>query len=221
MDHVQVGPMNTLRWAGLHRAMPGETVCGDIVATVPVVAATPPGHWLVVIDGLGHGQAAAQAAQAALSALEAAADRPELAGQPDQVLRRMDKALTGTRGAAIGLAWITAGALRHAGIGNTRTLRWRAGRTLRLPSSYGIVGDGRLNADHLVQPIPVQDLDLQAGDALLMFTDGLNECLSIGVMLPEWTRDPARLCQHLMAQGLPARDDTAVLAAHILPGVLP
>jgi len=212
--------MNTLRWASLHRTMPGETVCGDIVAAVPVRATAPPGHWLVVIDGLGHGQAAAQAAQAALSVLETAAGLPALAGQPDQVLRRMDKALIGTRGAAIGLAWVTAGRLRHAGIGNTRTLRWRAGRTLRLPSAYGIVGDGRLDADHLVHPITVQELDLQTGDTLLMFTDGLNESLSIGVMLPEWARDPARLCQHLMAQGLPARDDTAILAAQV-PGVQP
>ena len=73
----------------------GETVSGD--------------HWAVdwdgfacrvaVIDGLGHGPEAAQAAEAAVATLAA---HPEL--PPDEALRRCHVALKGTRGAAISIA---------------------------------------------------------------------------------------------------------------------
>lgn len=209
--------MTPLRWASLSRPIAGETACGDVVTVVKTAPPAPEGHWLVVIDGLGHGPDAAQAAQAARHLLEQSASQPSLASHPDQVLLKLDSALAGTRGAAIGLVWVTPDRLRHAGVGNTRALRWRAGQTVRLPSSYGIVGDGQLGAGHGSRRVTVTDLDLQPGDWVLLFTDGLDESLTVGVMLPEWVREPERLCQHLMDQGHPTRDDTAVLVAHRWP----
>lgn len=211
--------MTPLRWASLSRPIAGEAVCGDVVTVVPTAPPAAEGHWLAVIDGLGHGPEAAQAAQVARCCLEQAAGQPGLAGHPDLVLLTLDTALAGTRGAAIGLVWVTPDRLRHAGVGNTRALRWRAGQTLRLPSSYGIVGDGQLSAGHGSRKVPVMvtDLDLQPDDWLLLFTDGLDESLTMGVMLPEWVREPGRLCQHLMARGQPARDDAAMLVAHVQP----
>ena len=210
--------MTPLQWASLSRPITGEAACGDVVSVVKTVPPAPDGHWLAVIDGLGHGPDAALAAQSARDLLDLSADQPGLAGHPDRVLLKLDGALAGTRGAAIGLVWVTPDRLRHAGVGNTRALRWRAGHTLRLPSSYGIVGDGQLGAGHGSRRVTVTDLDLQPGDCLLLFTDGLDESLTIGVMLPEWVREPTRLCQHLLSQGHPARDDAAVLVAHIRSG---
>ena len=209
--------MTPLRWATQSRPVAGETVCGDVVHLVKTTPPAPDGHWLVVIDGLGHGPDAAQAAQTARHLLDQSADQPGLAGHPDLLLLKLDSALAGTRGAAIGLVWVTPDRLRHAGVGNTRALRWRAGHTLRLPSCYGIVGDGQLGARHGSRRVTVTDLDLQPNDWILLFTDGLDESLTVGVMLPEWVREPERLCLHLMAQGHPTRDDAAVLVAHRLP----
>ncbi|MDZ7854738.1 SpoIIE family protein phosphatase [Sphaerotilus sp.] len=209
--------MTALRWASLSRPIAGETTCGDVVAMVMTAPPAPGGHWLAVIDGLGHGPDAALAAQTARHRLEQSAHHPGLAGHPDQMLLHLDMALGATRGAAIGLTWIAQGRLRHAGVGNTRALRWRAGQTLRLPSSYGIVGEGRLGAGHGSHRVTVLDIDLQPGDWILLFTDGLDESLTVGVMLPEWVREPERLCEHLMTRGHPARDDAAVLVAHVQP----
>jgi len=196
----------------------GETECGDIVAGVPrsVAAGEPPAMWLVVIDGLGHGVPAALAARLALACVQADAVAPGADGDPQRLLRQLNTALVGTRGAAIGLVHLQAGRLRHAGVGNTRALRWRDGQALRLPSHYGIVGDLGGTPQPPAHTPAETPLDLLAGDWLLLFTDGLDERLQLPVMLPEWRRAPLLLCQHLMQRWRAPRDDAAVLACQVL-----
>jgi len=187
----------------------GQSLCGDIVARLSVAAGPGQGdtEWLVVIDGLGHGPAAAAAARCALASLQTAAAAPQAAAaDPGALLRRLDAALEGTRGAALGIVCRQGDRLWHAGVGNTRALRWRAGEVLRLPSRWGIVGDGRLRDD--VAP-PVQQLDLQAGDWLLLFSDGLDEALRLGASV---SQTPAQLCDDLLARWRNPADDAAVLA---------
>jgi hypothetical protein len=207
-----------LQWAGRSSALAGEADCGDIVAVLPADghagADATGGRWLLVIDGLGHGTPAALAARQALAAAEAALADGRCSGDPVALLGLLDAALVGSRGAAVGAAWLAGGRLLHAGVGNTRALRWRAGQALRLPSRYGIVGEGRLAA--APQAVPAaQALDLLPGDWLLLFTDGLDERLSIDVMLPEWQDEPVRLCDHLLARWRNPRDDAAVLAVQV------
>jgi serine/threonine protein phosphatase PrpC len=176
--------------------------CGDAVACFEWPArAGEVGCLLAVIDGLGHGAEAAEAAQEGLRVLGEAPDAPLV-----ELFARLDDRLLATRGAAIGLVRLQAGRLVHAGIGNTRTLRLRGPACTRLPSQNGIVGGGtRLRA-------PLNALDLEPGDWLLLFTDGLAETLSLSVSLPEWERDPTLLCEHLMRRWRSPRDDAAVLA---------
>jgi Stage II sporulation protein E (SpoIIE) len=181
--------------------------CGDAAGCWPV-AGNEAGHLLAIIDGLGHGAPAAQAADAAIALIAQHADAalPEL-------LARLDTRLTGTRGAAIGLARVEAVGgvwrLLHAGIGNTRMLRWRGDDMLRLSSQHGIVGG------ELPRTVEVTQTALQAGDWLLMFTDGLDEMLNPGLCLPEWERDPGLLCEHLLARARHTRDDAGVVAFRI------
>lgn len=214
--------MTRMLAASLSQAAPGEAACGDIVASVPrqVPDGEPAARWLVVIDGLGHGPLAAQAAEAALAVVQADAATPGADGSPWRLLRRLDGALRSTRGAAVGLAHLQAGQLRHAGVGNTRGLRWRDGQALRLASRYGIVGDGDAGSgptdEHRPEP-PESTLDLQPGDWLLLFTDGLDERLHLPAMLPAWQREPQRLCQHLMTRWRTPRDDAALWCGLVLP----
>jgi Stage II sporulation protein E (SpoIIE) len=186
-----------LRVLPMHEGQP----CGDAAGAFelpPGVAS--PALLLAIVDGLGHGVAAAQAADAALAQL---AHDPALA-LPD-LLRELDAALLSTRGAAVGLARIDGQRLQYAGVGNTRAIRWRGDHMLRLSSQYGIVGGG------LPVHVTVNEIDFVVGDWLLLFTDGLDEMLALPMHLPEWERDPALLCTHLLARWRQGRDDAGVL----------
>jgi hypothetical protein len=191
------------RLLSLHADQP----CGDAAAHFELPGADAGAHLLAIVDGLGHGREAAQAAQAALHALAA---NPALA--LPALMVRLDTALQGTRGAAVGLARIDGPRLRYAGIGNTRALRWRGTQLLRLSSQYGIVGGGLGTS---AQGVQVVELDLLPGDWLLLFTDGLDEMLQLPAHLPEWEREPALLCEHLLARWRHGRDDAGVLALHV------
>lgn len=182
--------------------------CGDAVVHHALATPAGPGLLLAIVDGLGHGAPAAQAAAAALGVIGAAPELPLPA-----LLARLDDALAATRGAAVGLARVEPAdggwRLSHAGIGNTRLLRWRAPSMLRLSSQYGIVGGG------LPRSADVTRLDLLPGDWLLLFSDGLDEMLSLSTCLPEWTRDPATLCAHLLARWRGPADDAGVLVLQL------
>jgi serine phosphatase RsbU (regulator of sigma subunit) len=160
-------------------------------------------HLLAIVDGLGHGPEAAKAAEAALRVVRA---HSELA--LPELLTEIDVSLAATRGAAIGLVRIQGRRAWHAGVGNTRVLHWRGDRMQRLSSQPGIVGGG------LPRHLQVTELDLQPDDWLLLFTDGLDEMLNLPAHLPEWDRDPALLCDHLLAHARAGRDDAGVLVCH-------
>jgi serine/threonine protein phosphatase PrpC len=191
--------------------------CGDAALWLQLAAGK--GCVLAIVDGLGHGHEAALASDAATRALAAAcaadgacAPAQAAAAQPPDLrawLERMDGALAGLRGAAVGLLCLHGTQLWHAGVGNTRTLHVRRGAVTRLPSQNGIVGGG------MPAQLQVAVLDVLPGDWLLLFTDGLDERLSLPVQLPEWQRDPALLCLHLLQRHRLARDDAGVLVARV------
>jgi len=194
------------RVAQLCLPLHADEPCGDAAAVFERDGA-PGDALLVLIDGLGHGPQAAHAAQCALAAVAARTALPL-----PQLMIELDMALRETRGAAVGLMRVQATpqgrSLAFAGMGNTRALRWRGPHLHRLPSQYGVVGGG------FAQPVAVQVLDLEPGDWLLMFSDGLDERMELPAPLPEWQRDPALLCAHLARQWRLGADDIGVLACH-------
>jgi serine/threonine protein phosphatase PrpC len=192
-------------FASLLDAMREGEPCGDAAAcfTMPGVAGSA-ADLLVIVDGLGHGAEAALAAATALQIIGASVQEQPALPLP-ALLELLERGLTGTRGAAIGLARVQGLQLQYAGIGNTRALCWRGERLLRLSSRYGIVGGG------LPLHVEVMEMALQAGDWLLLYTDGIEEMLKLPLRLPEWQREPALLCQHLLAHWRAPRDDAGVL----------
>jgi Stage II sporulation protein E (SpoIIE) len=201
-----------LTWRIAHQVLPLQTgePCGDAAgdwAWGAAEGANANGRLLAIVDGLGHGGEAALAAHVALDCL---GERPQQALA--DLLAEADRRLVGLRGAAIGLLQMEGATARHAGVGNTRCLRWRGGRAQRMASQPGIVGGG------LPAHINLATFDLAAGDWILMFTDGVDERLDLPVWLPEWDREPGLLCSHLLARWRASRDDAGVLVAQAIGG---
>ena len=108
-----------LEWSTAFRARPGESVCGDAY----VVARHEHGMLAAAIDGLGHGESAATAAQIAQSVLTAHAGEPV-----DTLLQRCHRALRETRGAVMTLVSFETQTRRLTalGVGNVEAVLCRA-----------------------------------------------------------------------------------------------
>jgi serine phosphatase RsbU (regulator of sigma subunit) len=186
--------------AAAGRPYPGESRSGDAWAA----------HWqaggcrLALVDGLGHGPAAAAAADAALALLDM---RPELG--PAEALCACDAALRGTRGAALALAQIDAhaGRLTYAGVGNIEARLWIAGQWQRPISYRGIVGGA-------LPRVRVFEFTLSAPWLLVMHTDGVRDRFELDLATQPGEGALQTLAESLLHDwARPTDDATIVLAA--------
>ncbi|MFI8951648.1 SpoIIE family protein phosphatase [Streptomyces sp. NPDC053750] len=160
---------------------------------------------LMLADGLGHGPEASRASTAAVEALRGAAHLT-----PAEVLRRLDTALTGTRGAAVAVAQVDpgAGSLRFAGIGNVGARLCEGGTWRHLVSRPGIVGTHR--------PATLREQEAVWADdrVLVLHSDGLPSRWTPTSDTCRATTDPAVTAavtvRDASSPARPVRDDTAV-----------
>lgn len=190
-----------MEWSTAGRALPGQNVSGDRA----LVLDTGAGVLFAVLDGLGHGAPAAEAADRATAILT------ENCGEPLDVLMVLcHRAMVETRGAAVSLALIEPGeTLQWLGVGNvdSRLLTLGpAGPELRATMllTGGIVGY-RLPS-HL-QP---QTLPIRPGDLLLMATDGI---VAVGPESLDLAKPATAIAGDLLARDAKDTDDALVLAA--------
>ena len=151
---------SALKYAAATRAFPGETVNGDRWLVQP----SANGMTVLVVDGLGHGIAAAEAADAAIAAVR---DRSDLT--PAQLIHVCDQALRGTRGAAASALRIAGDRAVFAGIGNVEARIISEGHQTerRWSPDRGIVGRRTRDAHELEFPL--------SGDwTVLVHTDGIS-----------------------------------------------
>ncbi len=143
------------------RPRAGEAVCGDVGVVWRLEAG---GLLLALADGLGHGQAARDAALAALVTLR----RRGGTGPLPALMQACDGALRGMRGAALALVRLDAAkrTLEHVGVGNIGVLVQLEKRR-RLPATPGIVGAG-------LPPLQVERLALPRCGVLALFSDGID-----------------------------------------------
>lgn len=178
---------------GVTRAMTGQEACGDAFAVrhddgVPT---------LMVADGLGHGSLAAAASGAAVRAF---LDAP--AGPPVVLLERVHRALPGTRGAAVSVAQVNGGVLRHAGLGNISGTVHGA-RTRGLVSHPGIAGvPGR--------PLRETTYPVERGDVVVLHSDGLTNRWSLADYPGLATRSPLVISGVLHRDHAVRPDDSCV-----------
>jgi negative regulator of sigma-B (phosphoserine phosphatase) len=154
-----------IEWGIAARCRPGEAMSGDVA----VVELLPEGALVAGIDGLGHGDEAARAAR------KAAAVMRESPGQDlVRLVQRCHRALHGTRGAAISLAFVSAleSRMTWLGVGNVE------GRLLSgdpvTPRPRGSLALGRGVPGHELPAVRAATFAMRAGDVLLLATDGVD-----------------------------------------------
>jgi phosphoserine phosphatase RsbX len=163
-EHGRLGPME---WAAARRPRPGEHVCGDQPVAVDVNGTAA---LFGVLDGLGHGEAAAEAALRAAELLNRERAKPL-----DELIRHCHRALAATRGAAMTLARIDfdTDTLTWIGVGNVT-----ANLVAKGPSGAAAVRSSARLAGGIVgyripETLLSQDITISPGDLLIVVTDGI------------------------------------------------
>ncbi len=137
---------------------PGQDVCGDRYFT----HREENSFTVAVIDGLGHGAAAAEAADKAVAVL-----RDTNAGL-SEIIPLVHRQLLGTRGAVLSIARIdcNSGKMNYIGIGNIYTYIMCQDRVHRLLSSEGFLG-------YRLPRFREHSLDMEEIGRLIMVSDGI------------------------------------------------
>ena len=118
----------------------------------------------IVADGLGHGLQAAEASAEAIVAFKTSKDT-----DPTPVIQRVQRALRGTRGAAVAVASVDRNRqiVRYAGIGNISGVVVSPAKTQFMISHNGTAGHEATHFQEFTYPFPKTSL-------LIMHSDGLN-----------------------------------------------
>ncbi len=196
------GTLGTVEWAVAGRALPGQRVSGDRSV---VLDAGDGSVLFAVLDGLGHGAAAADAVDRAAQVL--ADNRAE---PLDVLMVLCHRAMSDTRGAAVSLVLFGGDdQVQWLGVGNveSRVVAIGPGKPdLRATAllTGGIVG-------YLLPPnLQTQTVAIRPGDVLLMSTDGI---VNDFVDTLDLARPTAEIADDILTCHVKDTDDALVLAA--------
>ena len=185
--------------AGVCLPKPGERVPGDAWASIQL----PQGVRIVVADGLGHGHAAAEAADEAVRIFK---ENPGEA--PATVLQLIHDALRKTRGAAVAIAEINAekSLVRFAGVGNIAAMILNGNKSRSFVSHNGIVGHEIRKIQEFSHPLPLDSM-------LVMHSDGLITHWNLDRYPGIQSKHPSLIAGLLYRDFARRRDDVTVVVA--------
>lgn len=179
-------------------ALHGERACGDAWLVQPRAH----GALVVVVDGLGHGPEAAEAAEEAVRVVRGA---PE--ASPGELLHAAHAALRTTRGAALAVTAIDRErrTVVFAGIGNVAgAIHTPDGQARSLASHNGTVGHALRRAQEFAYDWP-------ADASLVLHTDGINTRWRLDAYPGLLGSHPALVAGVLWRDAARGRDDATVL----------
>jgi hypothetical protein len=190
----------TWGWAG--SALDGRS--GDL----HVVAAFPGGALVALLDGLGHGPEAADAAGAAAPVLATFAAEPVL-----ELIRKCHDALRRTRGVVMSVASFRAAdaTLTWTGVGNVDGALVRKTRSPERDDEAIQVRGGVVG--YRLPPLRAYTFAVAPGDTLIMATDGVRSGFTTGLDLDDSPQDLAEL---VLARHAKGSDDAHVVVARYL-----
>lgn len=188
------------------RPLAGERKSGDAALVLTV------GHRLLVavVDGLGHGDEAAMAAEVALATLRQHADEPLTT-----LFKQCHERLQTTRGVAAVLAVLDTleSTLVWAGVGNVEAVLVAAKPGARrakqwLTNRGGVVG-------YRLPVVEARAVPILVGDLLIIATDGIDEGFVAEELQPD---TPENMAHSILEQHGKAADDALVLVLRWLGG---
>ena len=195
-----------LQWqcSGLNVADSRETVCGDRWAeqhSIPNVIR------VMIADGLGHGQFAAQASA---KAVEIFKQSPKV--ELPRLMERMHDSMRSTRGAAVAIAEIdfSRALVSYIGVGNIAASIVTHDSSSSLVSMNGAAGLRCPAYRVFTYPWP-------AGGVLLMMSDGIKSHLQLGKYVGLFERHPSLIAGILYRDYSRGTDDSTVLAVRAQP----
>jgi anti-sigma regulatory factor (Ser/Thr protein kinase) len=173
----------------------GETACGDSWSVVRRQDET----WVLVADGLGHGEFAAAAAEQAVVTFEAS--RFETVAS---VVQDIHLALRPTRGAAIAVARVGATSIEYCGLGNISGVIHSGASSINMVSMGGTAGLE-------VRKINPFTYRYNPGATLIMHSDGLQTQWALDVYPGIMRYHPSVVAGALFRDYTRGRDDVTVL----------
>ena len=180
----------------------GEARSGDLAVFVPTAA----GGLAALIDGLGHGAAAADAAELAAAVVREHAEDP-----PQRLLERCHAGLRRTRGVVMTVVWfdVARALLCWTGVGNVeaRLLRAAGGNGESALVFAGVLGY-RLPG---VRPGTVR---LAPGDAVVLATDGIEPSFSPALVAG---MSAQALAERILARHGRSTDDALAVVVRFRP----
>jgi len=190
-------------WGVAMLALPGQAESGDLHLVRPF----PHGVLVAAVDGLGHGPAAAAAAQTAVSILERYAHEPLL-----PLMRRCHQGLMKTRGVVMSLAsfQMLDGTMTWLGVGNVESMLLRADADASPRSEVLLLRGGVVG--YQLPPLRAPVLPVARGDTLILATDGIRSGFAQGLILSD---PPQQIADRILATHSKGTDDALVLVAAI------
>jgi anti-sigma regulatory factor (Ser/Thr protein kinase) len=186
-----------LQIAGLAVPYPGERFCGDAWTWHH----TQERSLAMVVDGLGHGWEASEAAKEAVATFHA-----RTALMPGEILSYVHDALRKTRGAVAAVAEIRPKekTLTYAGIGNIGAVLLSGGASHSLVSHNGTLG-------MTISRIQEFRVEWPSDAVLVLHSDGLQSKWDLAAYAGLLARHPAVICGALLRDFRRQRDDASVV----------
>ncbi len=188
--------------------LPGQSESGDR----HLVCCSQNGILLATIDGIGHGEEAANAAKIAASVLESSLDEPIIS-----LMELCHEKLRLTRGVVLSLAFVDTlhGMMTWLGVGNVQGALIRAGARKGTSRELLLLRAGVVGSQ--LPPLQAAVLPVARGDTLIFVTDGVR-----GEFLENLSalESPQRAADRILDGYHSGKDDALVLVAR-LTGIRP
>lgn len=181
----------------------GEGESGDL----HMVCCNQNGVLIAVIDGIGHGEEAAEVARIAATLLRGSVDEPVIS-----LVERCHEKLKGTRGVVLSLAFVSPEQkmMTWIGVGNVQGVLVRADTQKGNPQESLLLRAGVVGSK--LPFLQASVLPVSLGDTIVFATDGIQSDFSAGLSAME---NPQRAADRILNKFRSNNDDALVLVARL------